>query len=631
MAGDKQQYLRVFIGSPGDVEIERGVAYKVINDVEEILRVFKDHHLAGFVQPLRAIGWEKVAPNMGLPNQVILDKFPVEESDICIFILWKRLGTPPKTKSATGKFFLSGTEEEFVRAFEQRKKSPNGRPIIMLYRKIDDSSLIGKDDKEIKQYGKVVRFFQECEPGEKYPTLIYNFKANDFETALRKHLLDNILALYEEKQDESIKDDQSVKIWFENNNLSDNPFHLRFAEEEMELIKYYVRFKNLQLNIDYLLKDKVSWLVFGQEGSGKTALRKFLIARHQNDPQVRCIEYFNEENFISAVTEGQEPEKIALSISIQICELALKNANINPLGINKAETPSSAFLFLQEKLKTQGVEQILIFIDPFRKAVKDAVKASSVLAQLANILIDGIGLRFFLPKNIYMTLSNKQHLYVGRCNPMEIKWETNELLDLIRQRLIYYSKDKRNVNSSMGALGEPKGGMDKIDPAIIGLSENNPRAVIWLADQLISKHCQNEPIPLKIQRQTWDQVQGEWWNWGRNHILGLHGQENEFWQSGNDIYFKGVKLELSKRRKAFMSILIEADGQICSKEKLIEAGWKNESREGITDAALREAIRNLKLELSKNNINPEWVKTVRDQGYQLQNPDNDSLNREDGE
>ena len=289
------------------------------------------------------------------------------------------------------------------------------------------------------------------------------------------------------------------------------------------------------------------------------------------------------------------------------------------------------FLFLQKKLKAQGVEQILIFIDPFRKAVKDAAKISSVLAQLANVLIDGIGLRFFLPKSIYMTLSNKQHLYVGRCNPMEIKWEATELSDLIRQRLIHYSKNKRNVISSMGALSEPKGGMDKIDQAIIGLAENNPRAVIWLADKLISKHCQSQPIPLRIQRQTWDQVQEEWWSWGRNHILGLHGQEDEFWQSGNDIYFKGVKLNLSKRRKALMSILIEADGQTCSKELLMGAGWKNESKEGITDAALREAIRNLKIGLSKNNIDPEWVKTVRDQGYQLQNPNNDTLSKEAGE
>jgi len=645
MAGDKQ-YLRIFIGSPGDVEVERGIAYNVINDVEEIFRRFKDHNLAGFVHPLRALGWEKVAPNAGLPNAVILDKFSIEESDIFIFILWKRLGTPPKTPGLAGKLFSSGTEEEFVRAFEQRRKSPNGRPIIMLYRKTDDSSMLEKNDKEIKQYGKLLKFFRECEPGGKYPTLIGDFKANSFEITLRIDLVDNILNLYKsfeeknipenkknlrEKQDEAAEESQSAKAWFESNNLSDDPFHLRFAEDETDLIKYYVRFKNLQLNIEYLLKDKNSWLVFGQEGSGKTALRKFLIARCKNNPQACCIEYFNEENFVSALNDRQDPEKIALSISIQICELALKDAGINPLGIRKAANPSSAFLFLQKKLKAQGVEQILIFIDPFRKAVKDAAKISSVLAQLANVLIDGIGLRFFLPKSIYMTLSNKQHLYVGRCNPMEIKWEATELSDLIRQRLIHYSKNKRNVISSMGALSEPKGGMDKIDQAIIGLAENNPRAVIWLADKLISKHCQSQPIPLRIQRQTWDQVQEEWWSWGRNHILGLHGQEDEFWQSGNDIYFKGVKLNLSKRRKALMSILIEADGQTCSKELLMGAGWKNESKEGITDAALREAIRNLKIGLSKNNIDPEWVKTVRDQGYQLQNPNNDTLSKEAGE
>jgi len=645
MAGDKQ-YLRIFIGSPGDVEVERGIAYNVINDVEEIFRRFKDHNLAGFVHPLRALGWEKVAPNTGLPNAVILDKFSIEESDIFIFILWKRLGTPPKTPGLAGKLFSSGTEEEFVRAFEQRRKSPNGRPIIMLYRKTDDSSMLEKNDKEIKQYGKLLKFFRECEPGGKYPTLIGDFKANSFEITLRIDLVDNILNLYKsfeeknipenkknlrEKQDEAAEESQSAKAWFESNNLSDDPFHLRFAEDETDLIKYYVRFKNLQLNIEYLLKDKNSWLVFGQEGSGKTALRKFLIARCKNNPQACCIEYFNEENFVSALNDRQDPEKIALSISIQICELALKDAGINPLGIRKAANPSSAFLFLQKKLKAQGVEQILIFIDPFRKAVKDAAKISSVLAQLANVLIDGIGLRFFLPKSIYMTLSNKQHLYVGRCNPMEIKWEATELSDLIRQRLIHYSKNKRNVISSMGALSEPKGGMDKIDQAIIGLAENNPRAVIWLADKLISKHCQSQPIPLRIQRQTWDQVQEEWWSWGRNHILGLHGQEDEFWQSGNDIYFKGVKLNLSKRRKALMSILIEADGQTCSKELLMGAGWKNESKEGITDAALREAIRNLKIGLSKNNIDPEWVKTVRDQGYQLQNPNNDTLSKEAGE
>ncbi len=639
MLGEKQQYLRIFLGSPGDVELERGIAYKVIHDVEEIFRILKDHNLASYVSPLRALGWEKVPPNFRLPNGIILDKFPVEESDIYILILWERFGTSHRTIGSDGKHYSSGTEQEFLQAYELRRKNPNGRPLIMLYRKTDDSSLPAKDTGHLRQFSKVRRFFEECKPGRKHSTIIYDFKASEFETILRKHLLDNILSLYtssektetSENQDESIADDQAAQFWFAQNNLLREPFHDRFAEDEMDLIHYYVRFKNLQLNIEYLLNDKSSWLVFGHEGSGKTALRKFLIARRQNNPQVRCIEYSDEGHFFTGLEPDQDPEKIALSISIRICEMALKSAGLDPSDLGRVANPSSAFLFLQERLKAQGVEQILVLIDPFSKAIKDATKVAAVLAQLANVSIAGIGLRFFLPKSIYMTLSNKQHSYIGRCNPMEIRWETNQLLELIKSRLIYYSKDKRNVNSSMGALGEPKDGMDRIDQAIVGLSENNPRAVIWLADKLISIHCQNQPIPLKIERQSWDQVQQEWWSWGRNHILGLSGQEDGFWQSGNDIFFKNEKLSLTKFSKIMITILIEADGQICSKEKLIEEGWKNESKEGVSEAAVREAIRRLKLELEDDNINPGWVKTIRNQGYQLQNPESNTLGQENRE
>jgi DNA-binding winged helix-turn-helix (wHTH) protein len=644
MTGETQQYLRIFLGSPSDVQQERGIAYDVINDVEEILKILKQHKLANFVKPLSALGWEKVPPNYGVPNRVILDKFPIEESDIFIFILWERFGTPPRTSGAGGKYYSSGTEQEFIEAYELRRNNPNGRPIIMLYRKTDDSSLQAKDTRQLRQFSRVRRFFEECEPGRKYSTLVYEFKANEFEIMLRKHLLDNILNLYrdleQEKaieskqersvQDESIPDGQATLTWLEQNNLSRAPFHNRFAEDESDISKYYVRLKNLQLNIDYLLNDKNSWLVFGQEGSGKTALRKFLVARRQNYPKVFCIEYADEENFLSAVEQEEDPEKIALSISIQICKAALQNASLETAELYTAPNPSSVFVLLKEKLKARGLEQILIFIDPFRKAVKNVSKVAAVLAQLATVSIEGIGLRFFLPKNIYLVLSNKQHMYIGRCTPIEIKWETNELLNLIQLRLIYYSKDKRNVVASMGALGEPKAGMDKIDQAIINLSESNPRAVIWLAEKLIDKHCQNQPIPLKIQRQSWDQVQEEWWNWGRNHTLGLPGQHNEFWQSGGEIFFKNGKLNLTKFSKTLMTILIDAEGQICSKEKIIEEGWKNESKEGVSEAAVREAVRRLKLELENNSIDPRWVRTIRNQGYQLQNPDNNP-GQEDGE
>ena len=159
--------------------------------------------------------------------------------------------------------------------------------------------------------------------------------------------------------------------------------------------------------------------------------------------------------------------------------------------------------------------------------------------------------------------------------------------------------------------------MERIDHKIINLSENNPRAIIWLANQLISKHCQSETIPLKIQPQSWDKVQHEWGAWGRNYILGSLGQEDGFWLLGNDIYFKDMRLNLSKRSKTLLGVLIEAEGQLCTKEKLIEIGWENENKDGVTEAALREAMRRLKNELQKKQ---NWLKTIHGQGYRLQNP-----------
>ncbi len=123
---DEKEYIRIFIGSPSDVDIERDIAYKVILDVEEILNIFKDHLLGISIAPLRAIGWEQVSPGVGLPNRIILERFPVEESDIFIFILWKRFGTPPGTCKENGKKYSSGTEQEFDTAFLNKCPKQDG-------------------------------------------------------------------------------------------------------------------------------------------------------------------------------------------------------------------------------------------------------------------------------------------------------------------------------------------------------------------------------------------------------------------------------------------------------------------------------------------------------------------------
>jgi len=92
MLGEEQQYLCVFLGSPNDVELERGIAYRVFMKSKKSSEFFKDHNLGSFIVLPHVLSGKKHLPDIGLPNQLTLQKFPIEESDIFIFILGKDLG-----------------------------------------------------------------------------------------------------------------------------------------------------------------------------------------------------------------------------------------------------------------------------------------------------------------------------------------------------------------------------------------------------------------------------------------------------------------------------------------------------------------------------------------------------------
>jgi len=113
--------LRVFVASPSDVAEER---QRVSRAIAELNRGIADEK--GVY--LEEVKWEThVAPDMGRPQQVILDQ--IQPEDIFVGIMWHRFGTP------TGEA-QSGTEEEFELAYKTWKKSggpQGGRPRIMFY------------------------------------------------------------------------------------------------------------------------------------------------------------------------------------------------------------------------------------------------------------------------------------------------------------------------------------------------------------------------------------------------------------------------------------------------------------------------------------------------------------------
>jgi hypothetical protein len=117
--------LRIFAASPSDTAVERAK----VETVAALLEPLADS--LGIV--LKVDDWRKVVPDMGRPEQVILNQLKPTSWDVFIGILWHRFGTPPAGQDPqTQKEYLAGTEEEFKtahRLWQEYKK-----PRIMIYR-----------------------------------------------------------------------------------------------------------------------------------------------------------------------------------------------------------------------------------------------------------------------------------------------------------------------------------------------------------------------------------------------------------------------------------------------------------------------------------------------------------------
>ena len=129
--------LRVFIGSPNDLNAERGVFPKIIEEVNEIKAKGQ-----GFV--LEPVGWEDFLPGRGRPQEKINED--LKTCDLIVLVLWKRWGTP------TGKY-SSGFEEEYEISLQEGKE-------IWLYFKSIPSDMMADPGKQLR---KVLNFRDKIE------------------------------------------------------------------------------------------------------------------------------------------------------------------------------------------------------------------------------------------------------------------------------------------------------------------------------------------------------------------------------------------------------------------------------------------------------------------------------------
>lgn len=154
------QEIFVFIGSPSDVDKERKICKKIIEEINETTAHSKGIHLSVAEGGYALTG-------KGHPQERINDE-ELKKSNLCIFIFWKRFG------SDTGEY-SSGTEEEFNIAMKDKEKD-----VMLFCREIPKDS---KDDPG-EQLKKVLEFKEAVKKEKKLLYKEYK-KHKDFEGILR--------------------------------------------------------------------------------------------------------------------------------------------------------------------------------------------------------------------------------------------------------------------------------------------------------------------------------------------------------------------------------------------------------------------------------------------------------------
>lgn len=176
--------ITIFVSSPSDVEHERRICKKVLEQLNAMLRAHYNVYLDPYF-------WENSIESTGMGRPQ--GRIPSPENfDLYIGILWKRFGTPTgEVDPATGMVNKSGTEEEFRLAYEAWKKTNHVKPEIkFLHKRVEETPELLADE----QYIQVKKFLNNFNLEGEHPGLYYTFDSDvEFESVVQRYVFNYVM------------------------------------------------------------------------------------------------------------------------------------------------------------------------------------------------------------------------------------------------------------------------------------------------------------------------------------------------------------------------------------------------------------------------------------------------------
>lgn len=644
MSKDSNHVLvfRVVIASPSDVERERVVVRKVIENLNKSL------DSTGETYRLNVVEQKDAAPGAGNPEERVSEQLAIPNCHIFIGIFWRRFGNPPKiTRPKDSFYYLSGTESEIDMAFNARKNNFGIKPEIMLYRKVDIPDEADKfiNDKEaIVQYARVIEYFEKIDVGEKHPLLYAEFSEDDFSERLHSDLLkvctENKLGwqnigsrssyIYGGKRDVDPEEAWLLRSPFKFNPLNDD------LKERVRLEDYTV-LPCSRSDLRSLITGDHLVYVFGDKGAGKTTLLENVMRivsgeldkEILRDEKIYCLrigpEHFERQlESIGRIEDYQTHDFIRLVFNM-VTDGVIKFAQRDiPRPDVDFRRPSETLMVLLRWLQQERFTSLICLIDGLDEinAVKVSSNSGNEISSLlkrivATPKVEGMRLRFFLTSNLERRMRQEKNLFqLDHYPPIHIEWNDPKLVQLLNQRFQVASKTGTNI-----AIGELCPDIPEIERELVHRANNNPRAMLWLVHRLFEIHFQRGNVQDNIGSDSWMKLIEEW----KTKKLDFTDVDNHkgFWiDEKRNPYFEEEIINLPKILSDILCCLIKARGTICDPEELIRASYPLNEDPKYLMKTFYQQIGNLKKRIE--DVAPGWLQNVRGKGYCLREPDSET-------
>lgn len=422
-----------------------------------------------------------------------------------------------------------------------------------------------------------------------------------------------------------VSDSPFYANWPDMVGLKSNPFQSINATNEDNLASYFVKTTRLNgIDLRDLIQSKIPWLIFGELGTGKTALRKIL--RQYCFPSDKKSATLNLE-YDRALLEQtlQKAEGDVAKIDTIYCAETISHFVSSTLNLSRSTPIASKDAYSLMKATSEAIansqfNNLLCSVDELDDVATLRGKPDNILKYLEAITrlpaFENITVNTFLPLSLEKEVYKNHKVFrPDHYHLLTLDWSEADIGKLIKERMMAFSKDDLASHTSLGELCE--GYWEQpVDVEIANLAELNPRAAMWLARQLIETH-RLLGSSLMINPATWEQVKIYWGSTGRSTVLGPNAIHHGYWHRGTHIFYQDKAVNLTKHSQALLSRLIKAEGIVCTKLQLVRAGWPEDNPEGVSGGALAEAMRRLKKELKSQGLPANCIESKRGQGYRL--------------